>query len=603
MKKLILTLSFLSISFVLVFNTKAQQNDPRKTRSVINSEKELKSNNSKITSSPMQRMDKIEKKKTAIQKKYKSDHKYLENARFNLAFEIDALPDDSAYLYAWNDLSKEWERNIRLYYYSTNSGIEIIEDKYVDEGTNWMRYRRTLRDYDQFGYLAKETEQYWQESTKEWLTGYYDEYNDFGYNVEFYSKTWNDTIRSFTEGIRIVSTYTNDTSLVEELIQVWLPESKTWANDFMVMNNYNSNGWRISSLEKFWDDEIEDWRNSYSVVFDYDGFGEMVNQKSQYWDTVAGKWVNDIQIKREYDDIGSLTTELYQSWDTLASNWLNVSNSLYTYNDFFQPLTNLYQVWDKKSSSWNDTIKATFNYDNDGNILEYLEEQSNKGIWKNNYREVYTYNNLADVTEIKVELWDHGTETWQSSIIYSYEYDSQRYILSEKTEFWNENLKIWETGFLDQFDAAGNRIEYFDKEWNDSLNVFTDGFRLQNEYFNNGWIKSQVSQVWDTINISWLNEEKIVFYWYGVSSLDIYEYNTEIKIFPIPFKDAITIETDENTPVTFIEIFDGQGRLVDSRKVEESFYTQLDLSHLQKGTYFLMIESGETRSMKRIIKN
>lgn len=83
----------------------------------------------------------------------------------------------------------------------------------------------------------------------------------------------------------------------------------------------------------------------------------------------------------------------------------------------------------------------------------------------------------------------------------------------------------------------------------------------------------------------------------------IAETKTEhFSVSPNPSKGNITIRQSGKLNDASLRIFDTMGRLMDSEvKINSSATTSLDLSHLQKGIYFLEINIREGRETERIV--
>lgn len=87
------------------------------------------------------------------------------------------------------------------------------------------------------------------------------------------------------------------------------------------------------------------------------------------------------------------------------------------------------------------------------------------------------------------------------------------------------------------------------------------------------------------------------------SALDVqesYEDNHEIRIFPNPTTDFITIETD-HPGQNFIEIISLNGKLIYSSILRTTLH-QIDFSSFQKGIYFITIRSETSVTTEKIVK-
>lgn len=77
--------------------------------------------------------------------------------------------------------------------------------------------------------------------------------------------------------------------------------------------------------------------------------------------------------------------------------------------------------------------------------------------------------------------------------------------------------------------------------------------------------------------------------------------NLEIKLYPNPTEDVLTIESKDLPPVWFLKVYDSLGKLVQTEKSENNNRT-IDIKGLNPGIYFIMIETAEGSYMKRVIK-
>ena len=81
----------------------------------------------------------------------------------------------------------------------------------------------------------------------------------------------------------------------------------------------------------------------------------------------------------------------------------------------------------------------------------------------------------------------------------------------------------------------------------------------------------------------------------------IIENSNDINIFPNPFSEKITIESPESEIILSISIYDAQGKLVyENKNVKAS--DELDLSHLNDGTYVLHYSYEKVTNSKQMIK-
>lgn len=70
----------------------------------------------------------------------------------------------------------------------------------------------------------------------------------------------------------------------------------------------------------------------------------------------------------------------------------------------------------------------------------------------------------------------------------------------------------------------------------------------------------------------------------------------DVNIYPNPVKGIMTVEASE---YQFLEIFDFAGRCVASREV--NCITNIDMSRMAKGVYFVKMIGGNGTSTKKVI--
>lgn len=86
-----------------------------------------------------------------------------------------------------------------------------------------------------------------------------------------------------------------------------------------------------------------------------------------------------------------------------------------------------------------------------------------------------------------------------------------------------------------------------------------------------------------------------------VEPLIVEEFDLEkVKLFPNPTKDRLEIMC--NQIIDKLLIIDINGRLLSEVKISTTNYS-MEVSDLSKGVYFLEIQSGESKSTKKFIKN
>jgi hypothetical protein len=86
---------------------------------------------------------------------------------------------------------------------------------------------------------------------------------------------------------------------------------------------------------------------------------------------------------------------------------------------------------------------------------------------------------------------------------------------------------------------------------------------------------------------------------YISGSIGINDYDNQINIFPNPAKDIIYIDNIDNLEISAISIVNIQGQII--RQFEPT--TQLNISNIENGIYFIKLSSSKGNIIKKILIN
>ncbi|MBQ5993325.1 MAG: T9SS type A sorting domain-containing protein [Bacteroidales bacterium] len=82
-------------------------------------------------------------------------------------------------------------------------------------------------------------------------------------------------------------------------------------------------------------------------------------------------------------------------------------------------------------------------------------------------------------------------------------------------------------------------------------------------------------------------------------SVGLQEHDNRISVYPNPAHDYITVELSDNTKIDYIQLYDMQGRLVETFPETSLQTTRLDVRNLPSGTYILHIGTARDREIIR----
>ncbi len=162
---------------------------------------------------------------------------------------------------------------------------------------------------------------------------------------------------------------------------------------------------------------------------------------------------------------------------------------------------------------------------------------------------------------------------------------------------WNGNNDSNSTPFW-MGTASGNPVGGLYNNWGNEPDDFggQDALGLS----LNGWPLGSAGQ-WNDVNHN--NTLYYVIEYASVLSMDQIDFQTQIKLFPNPVVDFLNLETN-GINVRDIVILNSFGQIVKRMTLEEGLTSvKIDLSHLNRGIYFIKMNTKNgTSILKKIIK-
>lgn len=80
-------------------------------------------------------------------------------------------------------------------------------------------------------------------------------------------------------------------------------------------------------------------------------------------------------------------------------------------------------------------------------------------------------------------------------------------------------------------------------------------------------------------------------------------FSSKFNTYPNPAKDVVTINSSDNIAINSISVVDINGRTVKSLDLNNVTETQLNVSDLTSGVYFINVNSVDGKAVKKFIKN
>ena len=104
----------------------------------------------------------------------------------------------------------------------------------------------------------------------------------------------------------------------------------------------------------------------------------------------------------------------------------------------------------------------------------------------------------------------------------------------------------------------------------------------------------------DTRTSKWTAIGEIEFYGDAVLSVNDFEFNKNVLVYPVPAKDVLYIK-NTNQPIKEIKLFSIDGREVLEKKLLNTVHNfNLDISSLKSGLYIIKINDGQNSVSKLI---
>lgn len=339
---------------------------------------------------------------------------------------------------------------------------------------------------------------------------------------------------SWTNYTRTTSSFDNGWNILNQLTEEWV--SNAWVNYSFETYTYASNGNLTIWLYQTWASNA--WVNSSRDSYTYDSGGNMLTDILEKWEVNA--WVYDAKLTYTYDAHGNILTATIQSWQ--SNEWNNSIKWINTYNSSDQLLTTIVQFW--QANSWGDFEKGIYSYNTNGYTSVILIQMWQTNAWMDFIKETFTYdagnNLLVLLTEIR------ETSSWTYAYRHIYSYDGDGNSITGKYEEWSGNS--WHPGESSLDIISQNETGYY---------VY--GYRY---------------------------EASFVSYVTGLTGIPL--PGAELKIYPNPADDRITIERSSSEPgmMPTLVIFGSDGREM-IRQPANSSHTDLDISHFSPGLYFI----------------
>ena len=211
----------------------------------------------------------------------------------------------------------------------------------------------------------------------------------------------------------------------------------------------------------------------------------------------------------------------------------------------------------------NSGVKYEYQYDKKGNAVSETSFFREGNKWVENKKCEYQYEDNKNQTWITL-YWDGGSNKWVENRKYEYRNnntwttfyrDGNKWVENKKYEYQYDNKKTMETAYF----------------WDNGSNAWTKISTAQyNYYYSPLAINS----------ISWVTGDR------------------QVSVFPNPATNYITVR---GTAESVITVSDLSGGIIYNRVMPGETDT-IDVSSWASGTYIIAVETGNNRTVSKIIK-
>jgi hypothetical protein len=334
-----------------------------------------------------------------------------------------------------------------------------------------------------------------------------------------------------------------------------------WVVSWQYLSTYDVNNNMTSLIAQ--DLNGSDWLNMFQFIYTYDLNNNMISEVDQNW--VSNAWMNTLQYFYTYDTNNNRTSEVYKNWT--GSTWLNQGQIIYTYNA-------------------------------NNNLISELDQEWNGNSWVSFSQSNYTFDGSNKRTGGLSQGWN-GSE-WVNSDEYTYTYDANNNLTNELDRNWTGNtwVNYWQRIYT--YDANHNKTSELDQNWIGSS--WVNSARNFSAYDADNFLKSQSNKLWNMTGTMVTSGDSSDYYFHTVLGInDLKLQHTSITFYPNPATDKITIETAATLTNSQLSIMNLNGQELMTRQIT-SPKTQIDISNLPNGVYFVRLTNDKTMDVGKFVK-
>jgi hypothetical protein len=268
------------------------------------------------------------------------------------------------------------------------------------------------------------------------------------------------------------------------------------------------------------------------------------------------------------------------------------------------------------TSTWNNGYRSTNTYDASDFLLSTLNETWNAvtSAWENSSRSTYINNTSGYALTETSETWSSTTSSWESSSRSTRTYDAANNVLTDLYQMWDNTTSTWQN-FANAIYSGyiGNKVgSMIHQTWDNTTASFINGGKISYIYNSDTLPTFGYDESWNSTSGTWertAGSNNGARYHYQKNAVITATPNTaglngKASIYPVPAKDAISINITWNAPQAFtVTITDMLGRVISSSKVNEcnSYSGYVPVNNFSSGNYLIKMEGAKGKITQRFV--
>lgn len=299
-----------------------------------------------------------------------------------------------------------------------------------------------------------------------------------------------------------------------------------------------------------------------------------------------GTWIKVSFIDYTYDANGNSTSRL---------NYNSFGGTTFTLGGVYN-----YHYENNQLTSWEllmggtDLVKmATLTYNTDGKIVKQLAQDTwNSGSFENSWKIDYIYNTDGTLKTSNQSFWD-GISSWDSAGGDWFYYDDNKNCI--KWEFKSGNTVTNKNEYEYNLDFTVDQIVF---PINPEEQALKKGLvEMNNMVTLNHWYTEN-----DQGNLVYICDYIYSYDLIGIVGVPIHDQIVDnLRIYPNPTSDLITVSSGKKS-IQNIDIIDTMEKLVFKESNLNKKETNLDLSSLSSGVYYIRLSTSKGIVTQKLVK-